>query len=178
MADGTLKVGTITNSAGSGNITIGSGVTVNVNRPSFKVYGSADQTGLVLNTYNTMALNTAVWDTASGFNTSTYKYVVPEAGKYYLSLQFAVETSADVQITCLANIYNETQGRQEVSFQHISSVGHSSSAQPYIRTISGSSELAASDSLYCRVYVYAASGTLTINNGLANSNFSGYKIGA
>ena len=28
MADGTLKVGTITNSAGSGNITIGSGVTL------------------------------------------------------------------------------------------------------------------------------------------------------
>ena len=37
MADGILKVGTITNSAGSGNITIGSGVTVNVNRPAFEV---------------------------------------------------------------------------------------------------------------------------------------------
>ena len=44
MADGTLKVGEITNSAGSGNITIGSGVTVNVNRPAFEAYLSANQT--------------------------------------------------------------------------------------------------------------------------------------
>ena len=44
MADGTLKVGTITNSAGSGNITIGSGVTVNVNRPAFHAYLGANQT--------------------------------------------------------------------------------------------------------------------------------------
>ena len=43
MADGTVKVGTITNSAGSGNITIGSGVTVNVNRPAFEAYLSANQ---------------------------------------------------------------------------------------------------------------------------------------
>ena len=44
MADGTLKVGTITTSSGSGNITIGSGVTVNVNRPAFAAYlGDASQ---------------------------------------------------------------------------------------------------------------------------------------
>ena len=34
MADGTLKVGTITNSAGSGNITIGSGVTLQTGTPA------------------------------------------------------------------------------------------------------------------------------------------------
>ena len=35
MADGTLKVGTITTSSGSGNISIGSGVTIDVNKPAF-----------------------------------------------------------------------------------------------------------------------------------------------
>ena len=43
MANGTLKVGTITTSSGSGNITIGSGVTVNVNRPAWYVKLSGDQ---------------------------------------------------------------------------------------------------------------------------------------
>ena len=38
MADGTLKVGTITNSQGSGNITIGSGVTLLSNVPAFFAY--------------------------------------------------------------------------------------------------------------------------------------------
>ena len=44
MADGTLKVGTITNSAGSGNITIGSGVTLLSNVPAFEAYLSSNQT--------------------------------------------------------------------------------------------------------------------------------------
>ena len=35
MADGTLKVGTITNSQGSGNITIGSGVTLQNGTPAW-----------------------------------------------------------------------------------------------------------------------------------------------
>ena len=52
MADGTLKVGTITNSAGSGNIAIGSGVTLLSNVPAFEAYLSSDQTisnALILN---------------------------------------------------------------------------------------------------------------------------------
>ena len=43
MANGILKVGEITTSSGSGNITIGSGVTVNVNRPSFFVHAASVQ---------------------------------------------------------------------------------------------------------------------------------------
>ena len=43
MADGTLKVGTITTSSGSGNIAIGSGVTLLSNTPAFQASMSADQ---------------------------------------------------------------------------------------------------------------------------------------
>ena len=43
MANGTLKVGTITNSAGSGNITIGSGVTLLSNVPAFEVQLTSNQ---------------------------------------------------------------------------------------------------------------------------------------
>ena len=44
MADGILKVGQITNSAGSGNITIGSGVTLQNNVPALFVSKNASQT--------------------------------------------------------------------------------------------------------------------------------------
>ena len=44
MANGILKVGEITTSTGSGNITIGSGVTLNVNTPAFDVNLAANQT--------------------------------------------------------------------------------------------------------------------------------------
>ena len=84
MADGTLKVGTITNSAGSGNIAIGSGVTVNVNRPSFQAGLSSSQS--IPNTTTTVVINdTEAFDTDSGYDTSTGIFTVPtnQGGKYY-----------------------------------------------------------------------------------------------
>ena len=44
MANGILKVGEITTSSGSGNITIGSGVTLLSNTPAFEARLGSDQT--------------------------------------------------------------------------------------------------------------------------------------
>ena len=71
MADGTLKVGTITNSAGSGNITIGSGVTVNVNRPAFAATLSADQS-ISNSTATKVTLDTETFDTDSAFASNKF----------------------------------------------------------------------------------------------------------
>ena len=51
MADGTLKVGTITTSSGSGNIAIGSGVTLLSNTPAFEAYGSGSNQSISDNVY-------------------------------------------------------------------------------------------------------------------------------
>ena len=97
MADGTLKVGTITTSSGSGTITIGqsgetvaiaSGVTQTIanNTPSFRAYMGAQQT--INDVTNTVvAYNTENFDTDSAYDTSTYRFTVPsgKAGKYFLS---------------------------------------------------------------------------------------------
>ena len=64
MADGTLKVGTITNSQGSGNITIGSGVTLLSNVPAFHAILSSDQS-IAHNTTTTILFNSEVLDTNS-----------------------------------------------------------------------------------------------------------------
>ncbi|BCV03557.1 MAG: hypothetical protein CM15mV69_410 [Caudoviricetes sp.] len=84
MANGTLKVGTITTSTGSGNISIGSGVTVNVNRPSFEAYLSANQTPSdAVDTK--IAFDTVTFDTNSMYdNTTNYRATIPTgaAGKY------------------------------------------------------------------------------------------------
>jgi hypothetical protein len=70
MADGTLKVGTITNSAGSGNITIGSGVTLLSNVPAFEAYLGSDQT-VTDGTTTKITMNTEVFDTAGAYDNST-----------------------------------------------------------------------------------------------------------
>ena len=91
MADGILKVGTITNSAGSGNITIGSGVTVNVNRPSFKATLSANQS-LATGTWTKITLDQETWDTDSTF--ASNKFTVPTSGDGKYCFLYASQTGS------------------------------------------------------------------------------------
>ena len=102
MADGTLKVGTITTSSGSGTITLGqSGETVTIpsgatitnsgtatgfggdNTPMFKASMSGNQS-ISNETFVKGAFNTETFDTNSAYDTSNYRFTVPsgEGGKY------------------------------------------------------------------------------------------------
>ena len=85
MANGILKVGEITTSSGSGNITIGSGVTLNSNTPAFFAELSAEQTGIADATATTIVFDTKRYDTDSAYNTSDGKFTVPsgQGGKYF-----------------------------------------------------------------------------------------------
>ena len=96
-----LKVDTIQDADGnniinenSNTITIGaSGDTTNIigtlnkdgsavaNTPAFIAYNSANQS-IANTTYTTYQYNTEILDTDNGFNTSTYTYTVPSAGRY------------------------------------------------------------------------------------------------
>ena len=94
MADGTLKVGTITNSAGSGNITIGSGVTLLSNVPAFLAFrNDAAQRNL---SAQRLLLKVTVWNSEEYDTDDTcdncFKFIdllcqVSKAGKYRLYYQ-------------------------------------------------------------------------------------------
>ncbi len=97
MADGTLKVGTITTSSGSGTITLGqSGETValgsgatqsgfgGINTPAFEAYLSANQT-ISHDTETKVAFNTEDFDTDNAYDNSTnYRFTPQTAGKYFV----------------------------------------------------------------------------------------------
>jgi len=105
MADGTLKVGTITTSSGSGTITISqSGETVDMANastitlnsgmkmtPSFAAYGSNSGQSLSDNTDTKVEFGTEVYDTDSAF--ASNKFTVPsgEAGKYFFNVNLYYE---------------------------------------------------------------------------------------
>jgi hypothetical protein len=90
MADGTLKVGTITTSSGSGTITIGqSGETIAgiaTNTPSFLANRSGSTQTISNNTNTTVIFDNEVIDTDSGYDTSTGIFTVPsgKGGKYFI----------------------------------------------------------------------------------------------
>jgi len=104
MADGILKVGTITTSSGSGTITLGqSGETVTIPSgatitnsgtatgfagamtPAFQAQGSGSQT-LPSGTATKLTFATEVYDSDSKYDTSTSRFTPGEAGKFFLFL--------------------------------------------------------------------------------------------
>jgi hypothetical protein len=84
MANGTLKVGTITTSTGSGTITIPSGVTLSGggidNTPAFEAYLNSS-TGITDNTAVKATFDTERFDTNNTFSSSRFTPAV--AGKYF-----------------------------------------------------------------------------------------------
>ena len=85
MADGTLKVGTITTSAGSGNIAIGSGVTLLSNVPAFEAYLSSASQSISDNTITKIEFNTEDFDTDNTYDNSTnYRFTPNVSGKYFV----------------------------------------------------------------------------------------------
>ena len=86
MANGTLKVGTLTTSSGSGNITIGSGVTLLSNVPAFEVELTSDQT-ISDGTVTTIQFNSTLIDTGSFWDSTNYRWLPTVAGKYYVYAQ-------------------------------------------------------------------------------------------
>ena len=91
MADGTLKVGTITTSSGSGTITLGqSGETIalgattnNLLTPAFFIKKTSDQT-LTENTYTKITFDSETFDTDGAYASDKFTVPTGKAGKYFI----------------------------------------------------------------------------------------------
>ena len=178
MADGTLKVGTITTSSGSGNITIGSGVTVNVNRPAWRATMSTAQTGCANNVAKLVAFDTEVFDTDSAYtNTaSNYKFTVPtgQGGKYFIGANINIGEEGDnadlQQKRCVVYVNGSqvAEGRDQFSSAVIQG-----STNNFINCYTVQ-DLSVGD--YVQIYGQAYNSNFDLQTSLAE--FYGYKIGA
>ena len=170
MANGILKVGEITTSSGSGNITIGSGVTINVNRPAFSAYLSADQS--VSNaTVTKINLNVESFDTDDAFDSSTnYRFTVPTGGdgKYFF-----------VGTITWVNLTNEDEGQVRIHKN-----GTFVQGSGYFQGQNGTVTYQATQVLnlvagdYIELHGYQVSGgAISADGGEAYTNLKGYKLG-
>ena len=180
MANGILKVGEITTSSGSGNITIGSGVTLNSNTPAFFAELSADQTGIADNTATTIIFDSERYDTNSAYNTSDGKFTVPsgQGGKYFFySTIYCSSGGNNFNSTFMFFDKNNGTKLNEV-YWDISS----GSTTAFSNQASGVFDLNAGDIIKLQALADISSGgTWNVNqNSLSASRcyFLGFKIGA
>ena len=181
MADGTLKVGTITTSTGSGSITIPSGVTLSggglVNTPAFEAYVGTIQTGLSSATWTKIAANTEVYDTDSNYDTSNYRFTPTTAGKYLVYVNVSEGSASDYQmwgahmaiykngsaVKMHSNNFNPTYDHNEASL-FLSSVIDMNGSSDYVEG-------------YARVYTGSGDWNIFTDAGGANvSWFGAYRI--
>lgn len=175
MADGTLKVGTITNSAGSGNITIGSGVTLLSNVPAFQAILSADQT-VTDDTTTKVQFDIEDLDTDNCYDNSTnYRFTPTVAGKYFVYSGLELKSTGNALEYVILDIKkNDTTNNIRIinnpaDNQASGIVNYASS----IIDMNGSTDFI---EIYATIAVSSGSGT--VEGGSRNSYFGAYRIGA
>ena len=173
MANGILKVGEITTSTGSGNITIGSGVTLLSNVPAFEAYLSADQT--VSDGVNSkIEFDTEVYDTDNTYDNSTnYRFTPGISGKYfvYSVLLFKSDTASQIDDTTLRLYKNGSQ------YKRVNTNVTTGNTTTLILNVSTVMDLNTTD--YVEIYgnLNVGSGTATIEASEKSTYFGAYRIG-
>jgi hypothetical protein len=177
MADGTLKVGTITTSTGSGSITIPSGVTLKNNTPAFMAYQSAGSTTISSNTETKVQFNTEVFDTDNTFDNSTnYRWTPGVVGKYWMSAQVLCVAGTDNLTE--AEFYIKKNGSTKTKSSFNFTNNRASVASPII-SITDEVNLTTD---YYEIYVAINDSSGSPNYGGDSTSFrtyfTGYRIGA
>jgi len=178
MADGTLKVGTITNSAGSGNITIGSGVTLQSNVPAFQAYLSSNQSGLTDSATVLAQLNTTALDTDNAFDTSTYTFTCPVAGKYFVYAKTSLLSSGTARETKTFVYKNDSTILSNVMEFIGSPLIINDGATWSGAQTSGIVDLAVNDTLKLYGRMNTNSTTWSFISGITETTLGAYRIGA
>ena len=95
------------------------------NTPSFCAYNNATQ-NLTAAAFTLIAANTEVYDTASGYDTSTYIYTVPTAGKYFVfcGCRLAHSSGADIASIGVAIYKDGIKDDGLYAFQSTPGSGH------------------------------------------------------
>jgi hypothetical protein len=177
MADGTLKVGTITTSSGSGSITIPSGVTLKNNTPAFMAYQSSGSVTISSSTETKVQFDTEVFDTDNTFDNSTnYRFTPGVAGKYFLSAQVLCVAGTDNLTEAEFYIKKNGSTRTKSSFNFTNN--RASVASPII-SITDEVDLTTD---YYEIYVAINDSSGSPSYGGDSTSFrtyfTGYRIGA
>ena len=177
MADGTLKVGTITTSSGSGTITIPSGVSLSSDsifkNDEFFAYTVASSQSISTATWTKVALASAIISN-SNFDTSSYKFTVPsgKGGTWHIGLSGNWETAGDFN-NCIVEI-RKNNSSATLLVSNIRQEHYENNNASKIVPLSAGDSL----ELYCRQESGGAVNFRDSGTGESSGFMYGYRIGA
>ena len=181
MADGTLKVGTIQTSSGTGTITLGqSGETVNfpsgvtlttvdgINVPAFSVRRSADQS-FSAGAWTKIQFDSEGYDTNNFFDSTTnYRFTPTIAGKYLFCLNGGLIYTGTAAVSGIGLYKNATFEANTVPYISSMNSGYVLSVSTII-DLNGSSD-------YVEAYVYTDATSPSIVDSRQETFFQGCLI--
>ena len=175
MANGILKVGEITTSSGSGNITIGSGVTLLSNTPAFRAYRATSQS-ISDNTSTRVQIDTIDFDSDNCYSTSTYRFTPNKAGKYFVYAQVNCSSSTSEDIHFALAVIKKNGS--EIARNNVDPHNGSKANQTYNYFATVVSMNGSSDYLDLFGQIDTSSGTPSFGDGSNQTYFGAYRIGA
>ena len=152
---------------GASDLTGLTGVPTN-NTPNFSAKRSGDQTGIPNASAAEIIYNATLYDSDSGFNTTTGKYTVPtgKGGKYYIRGGFRTNASGSMT-RCVAYIYVNGSGVAEYNNPQITN-GETASAVESVL------DLSAGDVVDIRIFQNSGS-SIGVQDG-TKSLFFGFRL--
>ena len=161
----------------SGTLPLANGGTATTGAPAFAAYPSV-AANLSNSTWTKIALNTKLYDTNNNFNTSTYRFTAPVAGKYNLSYHltwYADNTAytSDLGMGFFKNGSSYVLGEYQIS-NVLNGISDFTVASATVLM-----DLAANDYVEIKINPFGSSygsGNFYFGSGL-RTNFSGYLVG-
>ncbi len=141
------------------------------NQPSFAVYGTSTNFAVDTNTYD-VPFNTATFNVGSFFNTSTYTFTAPVAGKYYVSFAFLIYPNS------IPSTHYITGWISKNGSSYLNSLPMGRMSFKENQTTMGADgivDLAAGDTI--KVQVQGSTSGLSIYVNTGHAHFSGYLLG-
>jgi len=142
-------------------------------QPAFNVQLNSAQT-LSANSLTTIAWNTERIDANADFNTSTYKFVAPVTGKYFLSMHLRINN-----IDLNSDYIDARIRTSNVTYQTVYDSDTEGSSDPAFITLNLAvlADMDANDEAYCTIFVegnVSAHGSTTQIDTESSAGFFGY----
>jgi hypothetical protein len=182
-----LETNTIDNISGSSTLTIGdsntstitlkSGATLTnfpTNTPSFLVMLNTNQS-IATATNTVIAFDVEVFDTDSAISSGVFTVPSGKAGKYFFTVNGGMNTGNTINTV---KIFLSKNSQTDITSNAGDAIGiqfhHSGTPSEGVQSLSGTMDLAASDTV--RVYIYHDFGSDKVTEKRGQFTFSGYKL--